>query len=154
MRRSPCSRVAAPSPNATGGTVWLKRTSASCNLCWRSFKNCCLRADGCGSPTNLFQPQGLTASLARGDHVDVSGAKLSRPSLHRVGRYRDQHPDLRGSSSWDRSESWLMPGPTEGRGRQPPGESARTRFWLHVPISISQCTYVLLQGIGCTHSAP
>jgi hypothetical protein len=76
--------------------------------------------------------------------VDVSAAKLSRPSLlHRVVRYEDQHPDLRGSSSWGGSEFWLRPDPSKGRGRQPLGEYARTRFWLLVPIFVSLRTHVL-----------
>jgi hypothetical protein len=55
---------------------------------------------------DLLQLLGPTAPSARNDHVDVSGANLSRPSLlHRVGRYGDQHLGPRGPYSWGRSES-------------------------------------------------
>jgi hypothetical protein len=34
------------------------------------------------------------------------------------------------------------------------GASARARFLLLVPISVSQCKYILVHGLGCAHSAP
>jgi hypothetical protein len=59
------------------------------------------RTDGHGDPMDPSQPQGPTASSVRGDLVDVTGAKLSRPPLLcRIGRYGDQHPNPRGPCSW------------------------------------------------------
>jgi hypothetical protein len=71
-------------------------------------------------PMDLYQLSCPTTMSVRDDHVDVSGAKLSRPFLIcRVGRYRDQHPDLRDPCSWGQSECWLQPGPLKGRGHSP-----------------------------------
>jgi hypothetical protein len=39
MHHSPCSQVATPSPNPTGGTKWLGGTSACGNPCARSFNS-------------------------------------------------------------------------------------------------------------------
>jgi hypothetical protein len=39
MRRSPCSRAAAPSPNPTRGTECPRGTSVGCNTCVRSFNS-------------------------------------------------------------------------------------------------------------------
>jgi hypothetical protein len=41
MCHSPCSQVAAPSPNPTGGTVWPKGTFVGYNPCVRLFSSCC-----------------------------------------------------------------------------------------------------------------
>jgi hypothetical protein len=83
MCRSPCSRVAVPSPNPTGGMVWSRRTFAGYNLCVRLFNGYCMGGDMHGSTVDLFQPPGSTALSMGDDHVDVSGDKLSRPSLLR-----------------------------------------------------------------------
>jgi hypothetical protein len=87
--------------------------------------------------------------------VDISGAKLSRPSLlHRVGRYGDQHPDLRGPCSWGQFESWLRPNSFKGRGRQPLGEFIRTLVRLPVPVSASYHMRVPMQELRYAHNAP
>jgi hypothetical protein len=86
-------------------------------------------ADGRGPPTDLLQPPDSTAPSAENDHVDVSGAKLSRSSLLRwVGRHRDQHPDSWGPSSSGHLESWHRSHPLKGTSQQLLGESARTHF--------------------------
>jgi hypothetical protein len=107
------------------------------------------RINGRGDPTYLFQLQGPIDLSARGDHVDVFKAKLSRlPLPRRVGQYGDQHLDLRGPCSWVCPVSWLVPGAPKGRGRQPLGKSARTCLWLLVPISSSHRKYVPVQGLS------
>jgi hypothetical protein len=94
------------------------------------------RANGHGRPADLFQTLSPTARSVRNDHVDVSEAKLFRPSLLcRVGQYGDLHPGPRGPCSWGQFESWLRPVPFKGRAQQPLGESAQSHFWLVVPIS-------------------
>jgi hypothetical protein len=82
MHRSPCSRVAAPSPNPTGGTEWPGRTSVGYNPpAWGRSMVTAWRTDRCGPPANLFQSPDSTALSAEDDHVAISGPKLSRPSL-------------------------------------------------------------------------
>jgi hypothetical protein len=55
---------------------------------------------GTGNFANFFQPRGSTTSSMRGDHADVSGAKLSHPPLlHEVGWHREQHLGMRDSCS-------------------------------------------------------
>jgi hypothetical protein len=81
MHRSLCSRVAVPTPNPTGDTECLGRTFVGCDPCVRSFNSTAWRADGHRPSTNLFQLSGSTTPPAGDDHVDVSGAMLSRLSL-------------------------------------------------------------------------
>jgi hypothetical protein len=67
MRHSSYSRVDVSSRNPTQGTTWPRGNS----VC---------------PPLDFFQLSGPTALSVRNDHVDVSGAKMSQPSLlHRVG---------------------------------------------------------------------
>jgi hypothetical protein len=69
--------------------------------------------------------------------------------------YMEINTQIRGIlAHGDRSESWLQPHPFKGRGQQPLGEFAQTHFQLFVPISVSQCMHVLVQGLGCARSAP
>jgi hypothetical protein len=54
---------------------------------------------------DLCQPPRPTTLLMGDGHVDVFGAELFGPFLlHRVGQYRDQHPDPRDPCSWGRLE--------------------------------------------------
>jgi hypothetical protein len=155
MHRSPCSRVAALSPNPTRYDVAKKDLYRLEPLREVVQWLLCKGDDRRGPPMDRFQPPGSITLSAGDDHVDVSEAKLSRPSLLRgLGRYRDQHPDSLGPCSWGRSKSWRRPCPLKRRSRHPLGESTRTHFQVFVPISASQRIHVPAQGLGCAHSAP
>jgi hypothetical protein len=103
---------------------------------------------------DLYQPLHPITPPASHDHVDVSGAKLSQPSLlHRIRRYEDQHLDPMGPCSWGRPEFWLQPGPFKLRGHQPLGEFAQAHFHLLVSVSIIQRRRILMQDLSYACSA-
>jgi hypothetical protein len=160
---SPCSRVATLSLNPNGGTGWPRKTTAGTTTLsvgdGRWEKPICRPAmatrwfDGRGPLADLCQPPRPTTLSVGDGYVDVSRAKLSQSSLlHKVGWYRDQHPDPGCPCSWGRSEYWLQPDPFKGRGRPPLGESARAHFHVLVSISASQSIRILMQDIGCAHN--
>jgi hypothetical protein len=80
---SPCSWVAAPSPNPTGVRGGPEGPLQAAAIAQGLSTVTTGGIDGCEPSADLFQPMGSIASSAGNYHVDVSEAKLSRPSLLR-----------------------------------------------------------------------